>query len=438
MATNFFWDAARFQRGSLRAARSSKMSEARSERFFFGAATSAHQVEGGNHNDWTEWEQQTATSKQRQATRKTWLDFILKNHPNPLLPENYISGRACDHYNRFREDFDIAKQLGHNAHRFSIEWSRIEPEEGKFNEKELEHYKQVVRALRKRGMEPFVTLWHWTLPIWLSKIGGLENKNFPYYFARYARHLAEALKDDVFFWTTLNEPTAFIRNSLIIGVFPPQKKSVIAAIRALWHLVRAHREAHAVIHSVQPKANVGFSAAVRYIESMTSNPLNAISAFVARFLSHNLFIFLTGNTNDYLAIQYYSHSKIGFPARIIKETSTAVSDIGWEIYPEGIYHLLKIFAEYGKPIYVTENGVADARDAMRGRFITDHIFWIRKAMKEGADVRGYFHWSLLDNFEWDKGFWPRFGLVEVDYKTLKRKIRPSALIYKKIIEAQKR
>ena len=153
--------------------------------FFWGAATSAHQVEGSNRNDWTEWERENARRLTEEAKKKQWSDFILQNYPNPLQEENYISGRACDHYNRFREDFDIARSLGHNAHRFSIEWSRIEPEEGKFDEREIEHYREVIRALRERGIEPFVTLWHWTLPLWVRDQGGWENSAIIPHFASY-------------------------------------------------------------------------------------------------------------------------------------------------------------------------------------------------------------------------------------------------------------
>lgn len=164
--------------------------------FYWGSATSAHQVEGNNHNDWTEWELKNAkrlVEKARQSPPTGgWPDYILNKYPNPLQEENYISGRACDHYNRFREDFDIAKSLGHNAHRFSIEWSRIEPEEGKFNEKEIEHYRQVISALKERGIEPFVSLWHWTNPIWFAKRGGWLNKNSPKYFERYSNKISRS------------------------------------------------------------------------------------------------------------------------------------------------------------------------------------------------------------------------------------------------------
>src|SRR3989338_9450328 len=169
--------------------------------FFWGAATSAHQVEGNNHNDWTEWEYLNAKRLTLNAQKKNWPDYILKNYPNPLQEENYISGKACDHYNRFKEDFDIVKSLGHNAHRFSIEWSRIEAEEGKWNEKEIEHYREVIRALRERGIEPFVTLWHWTIPVWFRDKAGWASKKSPEYFKRFSERMVKEFPD-IDFWIT--------------------------------------------------------------------------------------------------------------------------------------------------------------------------------------------------------------------------------------------
>src|SRR5581483_3167797 len=163
------------------------------------------------------------------------------NYPNPLQEENYISGKACDHYHRFQEDFDIAKSLGHNAHRFSIEWSRIEPEEGKFDQKEIEHYRRVLKALRERGLEPFVTIWHWTLPLWLTEKGGILAEQFPEYFARYAETLANEFKNDVRFWMTINEPEIVARQSYWIGNWPPQKKSIFLFYKAIGRLISAHR-----------------------------------------------------------------------------------------------------------------------------------------------------------------------------------------------------
>ncbi len=409
--------------------------------FFWGAAASAHQVEGGNQNDWTEWERKSAKSKVESAKRSPpaggWPDFILSNYPNPLQEENYISGRACDHYNRFREDFDIAKSLGHNAHRFSIEWSRIEPEEGKFNEKEIEHYREVIRALRERGLEPFVTLWHYTLPIWLSGQGGIINKNFDKIFTRYATKVASALKSDVTFWITMNEPETVARHGYLQGNRPPELKNIFKAYLALKNQFRAHKLAVHEIKKINPSASVGFSETISYFETYRNSPHNKLLMHLVRWLRNNPFLKDFIKSSDFIGVQYYFHTRVGlhWASRywIQYNENKSVNDLGWEIYPEGIYRVLKTLKRYGKPIYITENGVADARDALRAQFIKDHIAEMKRAMDEGVDVRGYFYWSLLDNFEWDKGFWPRFGLVEIDYKTMERKIRPSAHTYKELI-----
>ena len=406
--------------------------------FLWGAATSSHQVEGGNHNDWSEWELQNAERLARESESKfghfpSWPRI----KDEATRPENYISSIACDHYHRFREDFDIAKQLGHNAHRFSIEWSRIEPQEGKFDEKEIEHYAQVIRALRERGLEPFVTLWHWTLPLWMRDLGGVEAKEFPDYFARYTKYVVKQLGQEVTFWMTLNEPTSVIGQSYARKEWPPQRGSFIAALRVYKRLACAHRIAYRAIHEVHPNAQVGFGNVLTFIEpAHRGNPLDRLAVRIAKFWSNYYFFNLVGeDTNDYIAIQQYFHSRLAFPGRI-KNENKKISDMGWELYPESIYHLLKEWSKRGKPIYITENGLADAKDLQRAWFIAEVIKNINRAREEGIDVCGYFHWSLLDNFEWDKGFWPRFGLVEVDRKTLERKIRSSAWEYKKIIESQ--
>ena len=403
--------------------------------FLWGSATSSHQVEGGTRNDWSEWEKQNAERLAQEAEKKfnhlsNWTD-IKAQAQNPA---NYISGRACDHYNRYEEDFDIAQSLGHNVHRFSIEWSRIEPEEGKWDEKEIEHYRKVIRALHELGMEPFVTLWHWCIPLWMRDKGGVTSKEFPRYFARYAERMAQELGNDVKFWMTLNEPTSVIINSFMLGVWPPQKKSVFFTLRAYKTLAQAHREAYYAIRAVQKNAQIGFGNILKFCEPMRKNFFDGLIARIADFWLNRYFLKLTGDTHDYYALQYYFHMRIAFPGKI-KNENERLSDLGWELYPEGIYHLLKRPEYSKKPVYITENGLADARDAQREWFIKEHLRWVHKAMQEGVDVRGYFYWSLLDNFEWDKGFWPRFGLVEIDYKTLERKIRPSAHEYAKIIKS---
>jgi len=401
------------------------------ENFYWGSATSSHQVEGNNHNDWTEWEKANADRLAKEAARKEWPDFILKNYPNSLQEENYISGRACDHYNRFREDFDIAKQLGHNAHRFSIEWSRIEPEEGKFDEKEIEHYRQVILALRERGIEPFVTLWHWTNPIWFAQKGGWLNKDSPKYFERYTNKITRSL-NFVRFWITLNEPDdLYAFRAYFQGIYPPCKHSILKTWRVLGNLAEVHKRAYKIIHKNNPLAQVGFANNTIYFEA--KGFFAKIVKFFAHWYWNFWFLRKTISYNDFIGCNFYHHNTLkGF--KVNQNENKNTSDVGWEIMPIGIYHVLKYLKKYNKPIYITENGIADAMDIKRAEYIKEHLKWTHKAIQEGIDVRGYFHWSLLDNFEWDKGFWPRFGLVEVDYKTMERKIRNSALEYKKICQ----
>ncbi len=407
--------------------------------FFFGAATSAHQVEGGQYNDWSEWEEKNAARLANQARalhkKQPFPDFIATGHPNPFEKENYISGRACDQYHLFEKDFDIAKSLGHNAHRFSIEWSRVEPDEGRFDPVEIEHYRTVARALRARGLEPFVTLWHWTLPVWLAAQGGVECVLFKHYFERYTKRMAEALGPDVRFWITVNEPEVYLQNAYIRGIWPPEKNNVISWFAAIRNLITAHRAAYYAIKERFPDAQVGPVNNLVFFEA-DGGIINRALARTAHFVRDHYFIDNVRLESDFLGLNYYFHSRVyyGFNKNLNKE----VSDMGWELYPEGIYWtIMDLWKRYKRPIYITENGLADARDEKRETFLAQCLAYVRHAMKAGADVRGYLHWSLLDNFEWDKGFWPRFGLVAVDYKTMARTIRPSALVYKTIIEQWK-
>lgn len=402
--------------------------------FLWGAGTSAHQVEGGTNNQWSQWEIANSERLADEA-RKKWQDWQKEKFPEMLTPENYVSGRACDHYNLYAKDFDLAKELGHNAHRFSIEWSRIEPEEGQFNEKEIEHYRDVIKALRMRGLEPFVTLWHWTHPLWLEAKGGCESKEFAFYFARYAQKMAESFKDEVRFWLTINEPTSVIASSYVRGVWPPQKKNLWSFWKLYRNFAKAHIAGYAAIHLIAPTAQVGFVNILHSFEPYwRKNWLDRIVIQVAKYFTNRRMLNLTKGHNDFLTVQYYFHNRFKFPKKV-QLIERPHSDLGWEIYPHGIYRILRKLRKYHLPIYVTENGLADASDAKREKFIKEHLYWIYEAINEGADVRGYFHWSLLDNFEWDKGFWPRFGLIEVDYKTQERKIRPSALAYAKICQS---
>jgi len=400
------------------------------ENFYWGSATSAHQVEGGTRNDWTEWEEANAERLAKEAERKfgrlsRWPD-IKKQAQNP---QNYISGKACDHYNRYEKDFDIVKSLGHSAYRFSIEWSRIEPEEGKWNEKEIEHYRQAIAALRARNLEPFVTLWHWTIPLWLQDKGGVKSKKFPEYFAKYAKKMAVELPD-VKFWITLNEPEIYPANSYLKGIWPPQKRCIRSYWRVTKNLIHAHNAAFDVIKKIGSGAKVGIAKNNINFEAYQNKFINRLLKKLIDWLWNFYFLDKVSDKQDFIGLNHYFHNRIDYGFN--KNENKKISDMGWELYPGGIYHVLKDLKKYNKPIYITENGLADARDVNREWFIKETLRNIHRAIQEDVDVKGYFYWSLLDNFEWDKGFWPRFGLVEIDYKTMERKIRPSARVYAEI------
>ena len=379
------------------------------EGFLWGTAIAAHQVEGGNRNQWSEWE--------KSLDRTNYLIAM------GIDPKDYISGQACDHYNRFEADFDLARGLNNNAHRFSIEWSRIEPEENRIDVKEIEHYRRVIKALKSRGLEPFVTLWHWTVPVWFADKGGFEKRNNIIYFVRFCERMAKEFGKDVKFWITINEPMIYTSSSYWHGNWPPQKKSVITFFRVSGNLVQAHRRAYDVMHDAVDGLKIVIAKNNVYFEGWL--------APIASWFWNQRFLNRIQDYQDFIGLNYYFHRLIkGFDMNAPADGPK--NDLGWEIYPEGIYHTLKELKHYGKTVYITENGIADAKDERRAAFIVNHLRWVHKAIQEGVDVRGYFHWSLLDNFEWDKGFWPRFGLVEVDYKTMERKIRPSAYEYAKV------
>lgn len=401
--------------------------------FLWGAATSSHQVEGNTDNDWDEWEIRTANQRAENSAKAFWWNPNWKKFEREATdPANYVAGICCDHYNRFREDFDIAKELHHNAHRFSIEWSRVEPEEGRWNEKEIEHYREMIRALRERGMEPFVTLLHFWIPKWLAAKGGIASSAFVPSFERYAGKMAQELGSDVRFWITVNEPDVHVGHAYLKAAWPPQKRNPFLYFRALGNYIDAHKAAYESIRKSSPDSRIGI--AKHQISFVAARPtiINKTLKKLMDWWWNSYILDAIKNHQDFIGVNHYNRNTIdnGFN----KNPNTVQTDFGWDYYPESIYQALMELKRYGKPIYVTENGLADASDALRQEFIPRALTAMHRAISDGTDVRGYLHWSLLDNSELAHGFWLRFGLVSVDRATQKRTIRPSARIYAKIAE----
>ncbi len=396
------------------------------EGFYWGASTASYQVEGGiENNDWA------------------------KAAIEDKVP---VCGLACDHYNRFEADFDIAKELGHNAHRFSVEWARIEPEEGKFDESAIQHYRQVLEALHQRGIKPYITLWHFTLPLWFSESGGFERKDAPEIFARYSLYVVTKLCDLCLDFSTMNEPAVFASNGWLRGSWPPFKRFTMTdmvsitnsgrqhearadkGLSPVWlyfkvmrNLAKAHNVAYAEIKKNSPQVDVSLVKHVIVFDA-NWNPFNKLVAYLANYFWTHKFMRRVANHCDSIGLNYYFYTQFGDRRQWRK------TDMDWNFAPERIYDALMILSRYGKPLFVSEGGIADANDGSRAEYIKRQVKGTYKAISEGVIIKGHMYWSLLDNYEWALGFEKRFGLVEIDYDTLERKIRPSAYVYKKIIE----
>ena len=391
--------------------------------FLWGSATASYQVEGGiENNDWA------------RAGRE-----------GKVPP----CGRACDHYNRYEEDFDIAKNLGHNCHRISIEWSRIEPEEGVFDEKEIAHYQKVLQALRARNLKPFITLWHFTLPEWFADKGGFEHKDAPEIFARYCAYVTQKLGNECRHFSTMNEPLVFASNGWRRGSWPPFKiwpglgflssvpghrdvpgseksfRNIFRYFRVVRQLARAHNKAYTAMKAVAFGVEISVVHQVILFHA-NKNPFNILLAKILNWHWTHSFMRRVYRSSDSIGVNYYLHKKFGDTKTYDK------TDMGWDVYPEGLCDALLMLKRYNLPLWVSEAGVADAGDRIRADYIKRLVACMHTAIVRGADVRGYMYWSLLDNYEWAHGFEKRFGLVAIDYDTLTRTIRPSAKVYEEI------
>ncbi len=386
--------------------------------FLWGAASSAFQVEGNNTQaDWWTWEQKAQPPADR-------------------------SGQAANHYNLYEKDFKLAAELGHNSHRLSLEWSRIEPQEGQFDQAEIDHYKAVLKSLKDKGMTVMLTLHHFSNPQWIAELGGWSNAATAGYFERFVQKIVPELKDSVDLWITINEPGIYVYMAYLSGEWPPQQKSRFKALRAYWNMADAHRKAYAAIHQLIPHAKVGIAQNIQSYQPFHAHSvLEHLAVLFSDLTSNHLFYYMTRGTHDFLGVNYYFHHRFNHLASKkmklaivdVAEESREVSDLGWEVYPEGIFDVLADLSDH-IPIYITECGIASTNDDRRTRFLIHYLQEVYRAMQAGVDVRGFFYWSLTDNLEWHRGYNPRFGLIDIDFNTQKRTVRKSALVYREIIE----
>ena len=428
--------------------------------FLWGAATSSHQIEGYNeHNDWWHWEAQ--------------------GH----IDGGARSGAATDHRNRFREDIRLAAELGLNSYRFSVEWSRLEPEEGRWDSAAFEWYRELIAECEKYKILPMLTLHHFTSPQWFASQGGFTSDDSPGKFAEYVKRVAQSLGSRVPLWCTFNEPMVLITGTYLASFMPPARFSPANASAASYNMLRAHVLAYDILHKEIPLREgpwkdhpVLVGIAHNMMDFLPDRRWNLIEQLLThvmrRYFNRSWLDAITGRkqsfgvlgliphpkqvaeargrkTTDFIGMNYYTKGYVQWLARSERRLQTLpislrfarhkerVSDLGWTIHPAGFAKLLKEVASYGLPIYITENGIADRDDRMRSEYLVLHLHEVAKAIATGIDVRGYYHWSLIDNFEWIKGFGPRFGLFNVNYDTFERTPTLSAQLYKKLIHAHR-
>lgn len=405
--------------------------------FLWGTATAAHQVEGNNNNSWSDWEGQPGR-----------------------IAEGQKAGLACDWWGgRWKEDLKRALDSGQNAHRLSIEWSRIQPAPDKWNEKALGRYVEIVRWLVKNKMTPMVTLHHFSDPLWLMEMGGWENAKTPALFEAFVRRVVPALKEYVNLWITINEPNVYIVCGWLDGVFPPGKHSPAVAAKVAENMLMGHALAYHALHELQPDAQVG--VAVNYHGFKAARPWFLLDRIPSSFQNQvfnkafhdalvdgrlNLvlkkaFVPEAANTQDFIGLNYYTRELVKFditkPGEMFGKRfypkDALLSGTGFIAnVPETMFEGLKWAHQYNLPIIVTENGVEDEKDLMRPRYIIEHLHQVWKAANYNWRVKGYFHWSLIDNFEWERGWTQRFGLWGLDVETQRRIRRPSVDLYEAI------
>lgn len=415
------------------------------DKFLWGAATSSHQVEGNNYlNDWWRWEQAGKVKEK--------------------------SGLACDQYNRYKEDFDTIKRLGHNSHRLSLEWSRLQPEENKWNEQEWQHYREVLTYLKSLGIEPLVTLNHFTLPAWLADKGGWTLMQSRDYLAAFGKKAVEELGDLATYWITINEPMILSLLSYYMNTWPPGGNDLTRAFKAIEVLMHAHVRSYRLMHEAardkhHRRIYVGIAKEAARMSPCDKKYIwDFFPVFYRHHFYNHMFIWAVmhgwimfpgyfmkilpyfGDALDFIGINYYRRYHIKYcgvnPVQLfgaeckcpVHIPQAKYNNLGWEVYPQGLYDLIRDFSKYRLPIIITENGITTNDDDQRIEFIMEHLDVVKKARDKGYPVVGYFYWSLIDNFEWADGYAPHFGLIEVDYASQKRTIRKSGYFYSEYIK----
>lgn len=399
----------------------SRIHKEKNDRFFppeflWGSSMASYQVSGCDNTQWAVWER----------SKKRLDDLAVSGELEKHGLSNFICGSACKHDKHFREDFFLAMALGQNALRFGAEPAHAMPRKGVFDEHYLALCAEMVRCAKLLDITPVFNIWHWTIPVWWEDEGGWASPRAPEYFADYVSKLVGAMKGNMpLYWVTLNETNVYVLLSYLEGKWPPQLKDKSVASVVMENLVEGHKRAYEIIKRNNPNAKVGIAQNLTWKEMREDSPAERSWKKEKDMEWNWSFLDRIAGMMDFVGMNHYGRDRNG------GNENKILSDLRWELYPEAIYHiLLETYARYNMPILITENGLADAEDTRRGWFIYETLQWVHQAIMDGVPVFGYLHWSLMDNFEWAYGYWPRFGLIKIDRENrLRREVRSSALFY---------
>jgi beta-glucosidase len=405
--------------------------------FLFGSATASLQIEGGDkNNSWYEWCEQGH----------------IKDGTHCIV--------ADDHWNRTEEDTALMKKMNHQIYRMGIEWSRIEPQKGQFSQTALKHYRDEIELLIKNKIKPMITLHHFSNPLWLEHNGAWLTTEVIGLFERYTEVVVNALGDLVCDWVTINEPNVYLAMGYITGEWPPGGKGrILEYFKGAKNMILAHICSYKKIHEIRQRMGfddtmVGVANHMRIFDPKHGTKRERLSCWLHDMLFQELFIYGMaegklippiglgypmgqGPYMDFFGLNYYTRDIIsgtwdvgGLFGKMEVKSGAEINDLGWELYPEGLGRICrKYYDRYKVPIYITENGTCDAKDAFRAKYIYDHILEIKKLIDEGVKVERYYHWTTMDNFEWVEGLSARFGLIDVNFDTQERTIRKSGQFY---------
>jgi len=407
--------------------------------FMLGVSTSSTQIEGANkNNSWYGW-----------CTEKD-------------ISESKICSHACDHWNRVREDTELLKDLHVQTYRMSLDWSRIEPSPGEYSIDSIQHYREEIQLLLEGGIKPLVTLHHFADPVWFLKSGGWEDSRNSARFIDYAVFVVEELGDLVSDWIIFNEPNVYAIFGYLFGIFPPGIKSIEKTLQVAAQLIQTHIKLYELIYEIRKECQfkgetmVGTAIHFRIFDGLTL--VGKKTASFVEYIFHDVIAdgmssgrlrppltiknmkIKKGRYLDFLGVNYYTRNIVEFALdpslyfhKLIHDTTLDKSDLGWDIYPEGIYRICKkYYRKYKLPLFITENGISDRFDNRRPLYIVDHLAYIAKAAREGIPIERYYHWTLMDNYEWNEDESIKFGLYHWDLESQERSARKSAELYSQL------